>query len=61
MLIAAGVIAAVDVLFIKNSETPSLLIIFLIVLFVFIWIWVFFGELRTKVIKVKIDEEQVIV
>ncbi|WP_183566323.1 hypothetical protein [Mucilaginibacter sp. SP1R1] len=44
-----------------KSDTPIGLFVIICLFFLFIWIWMFFGELRTKIIKIERENENVIV
>ena len=47
---------------ILNDIKNATLIVYLVIAFsIFLWIWLFFGELRTKVIKITIEEHEIIV
>lgn len=47
--------------FIEKPDLPILAILAFLSLFLFIWIWLLLGELRTKAIKVEINEQNIYV
>ena len=60
LLVTVGLVFVVEKLFERHSP-PPFAILLAVALFIFTWIWVLFGELRTKVIKVYIESEELIV
>jgi len=60
LLVTGSLVFVVEKLIEKRS-LPPFGILLALALFIFTWIWVLFGELRTKVIKVYIEDEELIV
>ena len=61
LLLVTGIIFFVTVKVWNRPSSPSLGVFFFFTLLIFTWIWLVFGELRTKIIKVKIHDDKIIV
>lgn len=59
MLVVTGILTVTVERLSRSSDIPTLGVFIFITLFVFIWIWLAVGELRTKVIKVELDSNQI--
>ena len=60
-LLVFGLLAFITEHFMERQSLPPLVILVLLAFLIFAWIWLVFGELRTKVIKVRIEGDEVIV
>ena len=61
LLLVTGLLAVVAEKLLSKQNIPSLGISVFLALFIFVWIWLVFGELRTKVIKVQINNSEILV
>lgn len=61
LLLVTAILAFATSKLMGNPNLPSFGIFVFLGLFVFTWVWLFFGELRTKVIKVQIERAEIIV
>lgn len=61
LLIITGLLAFVTKILLERPGFPPFGIFVFLAFFIFALIWLVFGELRTKVIKVQIEDEKVIV
>lgn len=61
LLLVTGLLMFAAERLIEGPNLPTFGIIVFLALFIFVWIWLVFGELRTKVVKVHIEDDEVIV
>ena len=61
LLLVTGLIVVVAETFLGRRSIPPFGVFVFFALFIFTWIWLVFGELRTKVIKVEIEDKEVTV
>ena len=61
LLLVTGLLVFVTAKLLERTSMPPLGIFVFLVLFIFVWIWIVFGELRTKVIKIELQDEAVVV
>lgn len=60
-LMVTGLLIVATYMLLDSREFPPLGILVFWGVFLFTWLWLFFGELRTKIIKVEVHETQIIV
>lgn len=59
LLLVTGSLAFVIQSLFYTPNTPSFRIIVFIMFFAFTWVWLVFGELRTKIVKVEVEGNQI--
>lgn len=60
LLLVTGLLAFVTAKLLERPNLPHFGVFLFLALFIFVWIWLVFGELRTKVVKVNIEDEGII-
>lgn len=61
LLLVTGLLTFVTAKILERPNLPPFGVFVFLALFIFVWIWLIFGELRTKVVKVNIEGEEVII
>ena len=61
LILVTGLLTFAAEKLLERPNLPPFGIFMFLALFIFAWIWLVFGELRTKVVKVHIESEEVIV
>ena len=61
LALITGFLIIFSILILNDLKNATLIVYVVIALFIFVWIWLYFGELRTKVIKVTIEEYEITV